>query len=124
MFTIDTEPGLKLVRMKLSGMLTVEEVAELYRQEHAAILAMGCPLGEQIVLADLTECPLQLSQIVDAFQASMGRPEMAWRLAIVTGLSLSRMQARRLAQREGIRIFATVEDAEEWLFAEALRRAA
>jgi hypothetical protein len=122
MFTIETQPEHKLVRVKLSGMLTLEEVEEFYRQEHDAILRMGCALGEQIVLVDMTECPIQMQQIVSAFQNTMDRPDRAWRLAMVTGGSLSRIQARRVAQREYVAMFDTTAEAEAWLFAEAEQR--
>jgi len=124
MFTIDTQSEHKLVRIKLSGMLTLEEVQELYRQEHDAIRRMGCVLGEQIVLVDITECPVQMQPIVSAFQATMDRPDRAWRLAMVTGSSLSRIQARRVAKREHVVMFDTPAQAEEWLFAEMRKRAA
>ncbi len=124
MITIETQREHKLVRIKLSGMLTLEEVEEFYRQEHDAIRRMGCALGEQIVLVDMTECPIQMQQIVSAFQNTMDRPDRAWRLAMVTGGSLSRMQARRVAKREHVAMFDTTAEAEEWLFAETNKRAA
>jgi hypothetical protein len=124
MFTITTEPARKLVRIKVSGMLNVSDVAELYRQEHQAIKAMGCPLGEQVVIVDLTECPLQLQNIVSAFQESMTSNAKGRAVALVTGSSLARMQARRIMRREGSAMFETMADAEVWLFSPDLNQAA
>jgi hypothetical protein len=116
MFKITTEPKRWLVRLKFSGHLTLAEVSEFYRQQEAAIRTMGCPLGLHVVLIDATECPLQLQEIVGAFQGAMASPRRAKRVAMVTGGSLSRMQARRLLQRDEVAKFATVDEAEEWLF--------
>jgi len=124
MFTIETQAEHKLVRIKLSGMLTLEEVEEFYRQEHDAIRRMGCALGEQIVLVDMTECPIQMQEIVSAFQDTMDRPDRAWRLAMVTGGSLSRIQARRIAKRDHVAMFDTAAQAEAWLVAQTKRGAA
>ena len=124
MFTISTEPHRQLVRIKVTGMLTLEQVADFYRAEHEAIRAMGCPLGQQIAIVDVSECPLQLQQIVEAFQKSMESPARAKRLAMVTGGSLSRMQARRILKRDNAALFETVAEAEAWLFADPIARAA
>jgi hypothetical protein len=125
MFSISTEPQRKLIRLKLSAMLSREQVAELYRQEHHAILAMGCPLGEHLCIVDLTECPLQLQEVAQAFQAEIGSKGKAKRLALFTGNALARMQARRIArERDDVAIFELREDAEAWLFAGEEQRAA
>ena len=124
MFSITTEPHRKLVRLSVKGMLTLEQVQELYRQEHEAIRAMGCNLGEQLVIVDLRECPLQLQDIVNAFQKSMESPAKAQRLAMVTGTSLSKMQARRIMKRNDAALFDTIAEAEAWIFSADQRKAA
>ena len=72
MFEISTEPQHKLVRLRLTGMLTRDGVADLYRQEHAAIAAMGCRLGDHLCIVDLTDCPLQIQDVASAFQSEIG----------------------------------------------------
>jgi hypothetical protein len=124
MFEITTEPERKLVRLKISGMLTLNDVAELYRQEHEAIRGMGCPVGQHVVIVDVTDCPLQLQTIVSAFQESMNSPGKARRLAMVIGSSLGRIQARRILTREDAALFNCAADAEAWLFPSQLSRAA
>ena len=124
MFTISTELHRQLVLVKVTGMLTLEQVADFYRAEHEAIRGMGCPLGQQIAIVDVSECPLQLQQIVEAFQKSMESPARAKRLAMVTGGSLSRTQARRILKRDNAALFETVAEAEAWLFADPIARAA
>jgi hypothetical protein len=119
MFEITTEPRRKLVRIALKAMLTPDQVAELYRQEHHAIHAMGCKLGEHICIVDLTLCPLQVQAVTQAFQSSIKSSGKARRLAMFTGNALARMQARRIAQsRDNVAIFELREEAEAWLFTE------
>jgi hypothetical protein len=124
MFEITTDPQRHLVRIKLSGMMSVEDVSELYRQEHAAIRAMGCPVGQHLLLIDSTQNGLQTQSVIDAFKGQISRPTRARRIAVVTGQSLSRMQARRLLTDQPGMIFATETEAEAWLFAEQIERAA
>jgi transposase len=125
MFEITTEPHRKLVRLKLNAMLTRAQVLELYRQEHTAIVAMGCALGDHLCIVDLTACPLQLQEVAQAFQSEIGSSAKAKRLAMFTGNALARMQARRIArERDDVAIFEHREEAEAWLFGCSSARAA
>jgi hypothetical protein len=125
MYTIATEPQHRLVRITISGLLTVDCVAALYREEHEAIRAMGCPLGQQIVLVDITKCPLQFQEVVENFREGIGSEKSARRIAFVTGPSAARMQARRIIEREDVQLFETRPEAERWLLrASEARRAA
>jgi hypothetical protein len=124
MYTIATEPANRLVRITISGMLTVEQVASLYREEHAAIREMACPLGQQVVLVDLRKCPLQFQEVVKTFKDKIGGEHSARRIALVTGDSAARMQARRIIERDGAALFATLAEAETWLLDATGSRAA
>jgi hypothetical protein len=111
--------------LKLNGMLTREQVDQLYAEEHRAIVAMGCRPGDHICIVDLTECPLQVQEVAQAFQSQIKAPAKARRLAMYTGNALGRMQARRIArEREAVAIFEQREEAEEWLFRDVAARAA
>jgi hypothetical protein len=124
MFEITTDPRRHLVRIKLSGMMSVDDVAELYRQEHVAIRAMRCPVGQHVLLIDSTQNELQTQDVIAAFKGELSRPTRARRIAVVTGQSLSRMQARRLLTDQPGMIFATEAEAEAWLFSEKVDKAA
>ena len=118
MFQITTQAASKLVRLKLDAMLTPAQVKELYRQEHRAIIAMGCRLGDHLCIVDLTACPLQVQEVAKAFQSEIASSAKARKLALFTGNALARVQARRIARaREDVAIFETREKAEAWLFA-------
>jgi len=125
MFEITTEPSRRLVRLKINAMLSREQVMDLYRKEHAAIVAMNCPLGEHLCIVDLTSCPLQLQEAAQAFQSEIGSSAKAKKLAMFTGNALARMQARRIAkERNDVAIFETREEAESWLFGAVSQAAA
>lgn len=114
-FSIRSEPACRLVRIKIDGMLTLADVTDLYHQEHAAVLAMGCKLGEHLALVDLTGCALQLQDVVAAFRTQIRSVAQARKLALVTGASAVRMQARRILDRREAALFETIADAENWL---------
>ena len=118
MFSIVAEPARKLVRIEITGMLTKAEVADFYRQEHAAVAAMRCKLGEHLALVDLRECALQLQDVAAMFAQEIQSEAGARKLALVTGGSAVRMQARRILTRSAAGLFDTIERAEEWLFDE------
>jgi hypothetical protein len=125
MYEITTEPARRLVRLKLTGMLTPEIVSRLYRDEHHAIQEMGCRLGEHLCIVDLTSCPLQVQMVAEAFKSEIGSTAKARRLALYTGNALGRIQARRIArERDDVALFERREEAEAWLFEDECRRAA
>lgn len=116
MYQLTTDPARKLVLLKLYGMLTIDEVAAMYADEYKAIRAMGCRLGQQFVLADLTECNIQMQDVSAALQSLVQEKGTAKRVAMFTGSSLAKMQARRIAVTQHAAVFATQEDALVWLF--------
>ena len=124
MFSITTDPHRKLVRVTITGMLTTDDVRELYRQERQAVLGMACRLGDHLALADLTGCALQLQDVAAAFQREMHSIARARRLALVVGGSVVKMQVRRILRRADAALFATVDGAEQWLFAAGDKAAA
>ena len=124
MYSISTVPEHRLVRITVTGLLTAGQVEQLYREEHQAIVDMGCALGDHIVLVDLRDCPIQFQEVVGAFQKNINGEGQARRLAMVTGGSAARMQARRILKRGGAHQFDTIAEAEEWLLAPEERRAA
>lgn len=124
MYTVTADPDRKLITIALHGMLTPEQVAALYRDEHLAIQRMGCRIGEHVALVDLTGCPLQIQDVANAFQRNMEGRGKARRLALFTGGSLARMQVRRITRRSDAAIFSTRGEAEAWLFADDEQAAA
>lgn len=116
MYTLTADPDRKLITIRIIGMIEPAQVAQLYRDEYAAIHAMGCRLGEHLALVDLTECSLQLQDVAAAFEKQIQSAGKARKLAMFTGASVSKMQARRVMKRDDAALFVTREEAERWLF--------
>lgn len=118
MFSIATDPARKLIRAYLAGFLSVEEARDFVRQEQAAAMAMGVRSGEFGLLI-VSDCMIQSQEVVAAFQGALiAAPIRARRVAIVRAEPLTRIQTQRILRvREDTAIFATVEEAEAFLFA-------
>lgn len=117
MYYLTTDPANKMVMLKLVGMLTVEEVAAMYAEEYKAIRDMGCPLGEHVVLADLTECNIQMQDVSAALQSLVQEKGKAKRIAMFTESSIAKMQARRIAINQKAAVFSHKSEALAWLMA-------
>ena len=115
MYQLSTDPKYKMVLLKLAGMLTPAEMESMYREEYAAIAAMGCAIGEHVVLADLTECNVQLQDVSAALQAVVSKHGKAKRVAMVMERPLAKLQARRIAESQEARIFTSRDEALAWL---------
>ncbi len=109
----------KLVRAVMDGLLTTSEVEDFSRDEQEGVRAMGLGSGEFLLLVEARGNVVQSQEVVAAFQNLMlHSPLKARRIATVRAGALSTMQTRRIGTvRESAQVFATVEDAEAWLFA-------
>lgn len=119
MITVTTEPARKLVRARMVGLLTVEEVHAFSREEQAAVKAMGLGSGEFLLLVETGGHAVQTQEVMAAFRDLMlHSPLKAKRIATVRAGALSRLQQRRVNEtRADTEVFGTVEEAEAWLFA-------
>lgn len=118
MFTIDTDASRDLIRAKMWGFLDVAHVDEFFVQEQRAARNLGCGSGRFLVLLDTVDAVIQSQQVVAAFmQHIMTVPLKARRVAVVRSNTLARMQTQRILQvRDQAGIFATLAEAESWLF--------
>ncbi len=117
-YRIACEPERDLVRITMSGFFSVEQVQEFAtaRAEHYAQLR--CPPNQHLTLCDASQMRIQTQEVVAAFARVVQIPEFRSRkLAIIVGSSLARIQTQRVSEREGVQLFRSVSDAEEWLFA-------
>ena len=117
MFAIEIDPECKLITIRLSGLLTVEEVERLLHQEQSAVVALGYRSGEYLLLVDASGCVIQSQEVIAAFQAAVAATRLsAARVAVVCGPSLTLLQTQRiLLVRENTRIDATEVEARAWL---------
>lgn len=118
MIVVTTEPERKLVRVVMSGLLTVAEVERFSRDEQAAVRAMGLRTGEFLLLVDTIGTQVHTREVTEAFQSLMlDSPLKARRIALVRMGTLAAMQSRRISTvRSYSEVFATAAEAEEWLF--------
>jgi hypothetical protein len=115
-FSFHVDPSRNLVRIVMSGMLSLEDVrvfAEARRQAHAKL---RCPPNEHVTLNDIRALKIQPQLVVVAFREMLSAPEYrSRRLAFVVGRTLALNQLQRaLAGREG-RAFEDPVAAEAWL---------
>lgn len=105
------------LHVSMGGFFTQADVEAFLLEVYAKLDALGLPQNAHLMLCDVREMKIQTQKIVGAFSQVVGNPRSrSKRLAFVTGSSLSRLQARRLTQREGVAYFSDMAEARGWLF--------
>jgi len=117
-YRITTDDARCLLRIELGGFFEAGDLAALAAEKALAIGRMRCGRNRHVTLCDVSACKIQTSEIAEIFAGMIADPAFqSRRLAIVTGGSIARLQARRLVDRENAACFGDVESAEAWLFA-------
>lgn len=116
--TVSAEPHRKLIRARMGGILTVQEVMDFSRQEQDAVRAMGLGSGEFVLLVDVAEDAVQTQEVMKAFMDLIQNSTFkARRIASVRKGALNRLQSRRLRDvRSNVEVFDDTASAEAWLF--------
>jgi len=117
---ISVDTGRKLVEVRLSGMLTPEDVAWIGEEVRAAVRSLGDAVGKHLTLYDASDVPVVPPATIALLQQTWANPEVralwAQKVAFVVGTALGKMQVNRL--REGMDHISVFEDrkaAMEWL---------
>ncbi len=113
MFSISVDKANELVEARLSGMMSVDEVAEYVTELKKQFVAHG--LRTYAMVIDVTGCPIQSQDMINAMAQHMATMPKARSLAVVTGSSLAKMQIRRLFTQPYARITATIEEGRAWV---------
>ena len=115
-FSFDVEPRLDLVRIKMSGFFTPEDIAQFLAERSQAHAKLACGPNEHLTLNDLRGMKIQPRESVERFGAMLAAPEYrSRRLAFVVAPTLAQGQLlRALAGREA-RFFEHPTPAEAWL---------
>jgi hypothetical protein len=117
MYTIDVDPGRRLLLLTLEGFWEMETVRAFARDQQAAVARLGCAPGEHLVLADLSRFKIQSQEVVAMCKAFIdGATNSSRRLALVAGAGLARIQYKRVMGRDAMRMFPTIAEAQDWLF--------
>lgn len=119
-YSIDVDPLRDLVRVRLSGFFTTEEIdrfeAELQREHRR----LGCDRrGGPLTLNDLTAMSIQSQEVLARWGEFLANPtHRSRRLALVVASALGRMQLQRIIGDRNARVFTDAVEAEKWLFSE------
>ncbi|KQM22570.1 hypothetical protein ASE73_13730 [Sphingomonas sp. Leaf24] len=116
-FTIRIDPARKLLDIDLRGLWDPAIVVR-FRDALATMLArlpaLGCPLGQQVTLFDMTQFAVQPREVLPLLEQIAANPGVSSRrIAIVVNSTLLKMQAKRLAPN--IALFEAREPALAWL---------
>lgn len=124
-FTIDVEPERDLVRIRMSGFFTPEDIDAFLAARATAHGRLTCAPNQHLTLNDLREMKIQAQESVEMFRTMLADPAYrSRRLAFVMGRTLARTQLNRALDQRYARCFEDVPTAEAWLFADRDRAAA
>ena len=115
-FSIDVDVARSLVRIRMSGLFSREQVLAFVKARNAAHARLTCPPNMHVTLNDIRDMKIQPQETVAAFREILGDPAYrSRRLAFVTRQTLARQQLlRALDSRDG-RCFDDAVEAEAWL---------
>jgi hypothetical protein len=116
-FSIAPDRMRGLLHVTMGGFFTPDDVAAFRNELEIKLQLLRCSPNAHVMLCDVRCMKIQPQEIVSTFAQIVGNPRYrSRRLAFVTGSSLSRLQARRLTDRDGVSFFQHIELAEQWLF--------
>jgi hypothetical protein len=128
-FSIEADKDHGMVRIRMDGFFTPEDIRRFLAARREAHAALGCAPNAHLTLNDIRGLTGQPQTTVDEFQKVLDDPATrSRRLAFIVGPTLVRGQLlRALAGRDDARCFDSPAAAEEWLLsgdADAARGAA
>lgn len=124
-FTIDVEPERDLVRIRMSGFFTPEDIEAFLAARAGEHARLTCGPNQHLTLNDLREIKIQAQESVEIFRTMLADPAYrSRRLAFVIGKTLARTQLGRALDQRYARCFEDTATAEAWLFADRDRAAA
>ena len=116
-YHIDVEPKRDLVRIRMAGFFTHEDIQSFLEARRAAHAQLCCKPNQHLTINDLRDMKIQSQEIVDAFRAMLADPEYrSRRLAFVVSPTLARTQLVRAIDGRQARCFEDSWAAEAWLF--------
>jgi hypothetical protein len=117
-FHFDVEPARDLVRITMSGFFTATDIEAFLAGRATAHRRLACAPNRHLTLNDVRGMKIQSQQAVAAFQRMLADPDYrSRRLAFVVDQTLALFQLERALANRDARCFATVAEAEDWLFA-------
>lgn len=124
-FDVVADPAAGSIRLRLAVFFTEADIAVFREALAAGYAKLGPALSHHTTLIDLREIDVQAQASVTDLAGVVADPRyMGRRLAIATGMSLSRSQARRALAGRDAAFFSDLSRAEAWLAQIDPRRAA
>lgn len=118
MFVFKVDEQKKLVRLEVSGIMSVSEAEKLNEEILANASAARRQFGSFRLLVDARLFPVQPADTASSFnppsEVLKGDSD---RYAVVVGSSLSKLQADRILGDARTRTFSSLNEAESWLLA-------
>lgn len=123
-YSFQVDPSRNLVRIRMGGFFTREEIAAFVVARDAAHRQLTCAPNQHVTLNDIRDMKIQSQDIVEAFRDMLAAPaHRSRRLAFVVSPTLARTQVMRALDRRAAQCFEDIWRAEAWLFAEDVRAA-
>ena len=122
-FSIETDRERGLVRIRMAGFFTSQDISRFLDARRVAHQALGYAPNAHLTLNDVRGMTGQLHTTVDAFQKILDEPaDRSRRLAFVVGPTLARAQLLRALAGRSARCFTDPAAAEAWLFSDHAER--
>lgn len=115
-YTFDVDPARDLVRIRMDGFFTVEDIHGFVAARAEAHRQLLCGPNQHLTLNDLRGMKIQSQEIVAEFRDLLAAPQYrSRRLAFVVATSLARQQLLRALASRDARCFLDIASAEAWL---------
>ena len=115
-FHIDTDAASDLLKVTLSGFMSVDEMGLLRWSILAGMDTLHCRRGQHLAMYDVRTCKIQPQNVVAMLRSmSDAKGVAARKIAVVVGDSLMRMQLPRILVGRDARMFDEVPPAIVWL---------
>ncbi|MDB5692783.1 MAG: hypothetical protein JWO81_1846 [Alphaproteobacteria bacterium] len=122
-FSFQVDPARDLVRIAMSGLFTLDDIAAFADARHRAHCKLRCPANEHVTLNDIRQLKIQPQEVVAAFREMLAAPNYrSRRLAFVAGPTLARNQLIRALGGRDARCFDDPVTAEAWLLGQGESR--
>jgi len=116
-YQIDVEPGRDLVRIRMRGFFTPDDIRGFLEARRVAHARLRCRPNHHVTVNDIRDMKIQSQDIVEAFREMLADPEYrSRRLAFVVSPTLARTQVMRAVAERHVRLFEDPWTAEAWLF--------
>lgn len=116
-YSIQVEPKRDLVRIRMGGFFTPEDMQGFIEARRVAHQQLTCGPNRHLTINDIRDMKIQSQDMVDAFRDLLAAPAYrSRRLAFVVSPTLARTQLARTIAGRNARCFEDFWSAEAWLF--------